>query len=247
MLEFVISTILSGIIWDVIKGSQKLLYHYSLKKMNIAEAELTNLIENIPQEEKNNKKLVIEYLKEDSEYQILLKQAVRNVRSANLKKRMTVIVLVVIIVLGAGHYYLGVMDGQFRSFSNDYVQVVYNGLQKKEVTPISPEGDTYFYNNWWDLKRKKYIRVVKFYGDTGIDDSIKMMEGDEAERDMFVDICTSQQIYHTLQYASPLYETVIFELYRRTYFYLYTESPELLYFFQAHLYPSVTTVFGTVL
>lgn len=86
MLEFVISTILSGIIWDVIKGSQKLLYHYSLKKMNIAEAELTNLIENIPQEEKNNKKLVIEYLKEDSEYQILLKQAVRNVRSANLKK-----------------------------------------------------------------------------------------------------------------------------------------------------------------
>lgn len=55
MLEFVISTILSGIIWDVIKGSQKLLYHYSLKKMNIAEAELTNLIENIPQEEKNNK------------------------------------------------------------------------------------------------------------------------------------------------------------------------------------------------
>ena len=52
MLEFVISTILSGIIWDVIKGSQKLLYHYSLKKMNIAEAELTNLIENIPQEEK---------------------------------------------------------------------------------------------------------------------------------------------------------------------------------------------------
>lgn len=80
-------------------------------------------------------------------------------------------------------------------------QVVYNGLQKKEVTPISPEGDTYFYNNWWDLKRKKYIRVVKFYGDTGIDDSIKMMEGDEAERDMFVDICTSQQIYHTLQYA----------------------------------------------
>ena len=72
--------------------------------MNIAEAELTNLIENIPQEEKNNKKLVIEYLKEDSEYQILLKQAVRNVRSANLKKRMTVIVLVVIIVLGAGHY-----------------------------------------------------------------------------------------------------------------------------------------------
>ena len=169
--------------------------------MNIAEAELTNLIENIPQEEKNNKKLVIEYLKEDSEYQILLKQAVRNVRSANLKKRMTVIVLVVIIVLGAGHYYLGVMDGQFRSFSNDYVQVVYNGLQKKEVTPISPEGDTYFYNNWWDLKRKKYIRVVKFYGDTGIDDSIKMMEGDEAERDMFVDICTSQQIYHTLQYA----------------------------------------------
>lgn len=114
---------------------------------------------------------------------------------------MTVIVLVVIIVLGAGHYYLGVMDGQFRSFSNDYVQVVYNGLQKKEVTPISPEGDTYFYNNWWDLKRKKYIRVVKFYGDTGIDDSIKMMEGDEAERDMFVDICTSQQIYHTLQYA----------------------------------------------
>ena len=50
MLEFVISTILSGIIWDVIKGSQKLLYHYSLKKMNIAEAELTNLIENIPQE-----------------------------------------------------------------------------------------------------------------------------------------------------------------------------------------------------
>jgi hypothetical protein len=108
MLEFVISTILSGIIWDVIKGSQKLLYHYSLKKMNIAEAELTNLIENIPQEEKNNKKLVIEYLKEDSEYQILLKQAVRNVRSANLKKRMTVIVLVVIIVLGAGHYYLGV-------------------------------------------------------------------------------------------------------------------------------------------
>jgi len=197
MLEFVISTILSGIIWDVIKGSQKLLYHYSLKKMNIAEAELTNLIENIPQEEKNNKKLVIEYLKEDSEYQILLKQAVRNVRSANLKKRMTVIVLVVIIVLGAGHYYLGVMDGQFRSFSNDYVQVVYNGLQKKEVTPISPEGDTYFYNNWWDLKRKKYIRVVKFYGDTGIDDSIKMMEGDEAERDMFVDICTSQQIYHT--------------------------------------------------
>ena len=201
MLEFVISTILSGIIWDVIKGSQKLLYHYSLKKMNIAEAELTNLIENIPQEEKNNKKLVIEYLKEDSEYQILLKQAVRNVRSANLKKRMTVIVLVVIIVLGAGHYYLGVMDGQFRSFSNDYVQVVYNGLQKKEVTPISPEGDTYFYNNWWDLKRKKYIRVVKFYGDTGIDDSIKMMEGDEAERDMFVDICTSQQIYHTLQYA----------------------------------------------
>ena len=162
---------------------------------------MTNLIENIPQEEKNNKKLIIEYLKEDSEYQILLKQAVRNVRSANLKKRMTVIVLVVIIVLGAGHYYLGVMDGQFRSFSNDYVQVVYNGLQKKEVTPISPEGDTYFYNNWWDLKRKKYIRVVKFYGDTGIDDSIKMMEGDEAERDMFVDICTSQQIYHTLQYA----------------------------------------------
>lgn len=133
MLEFVISTILSGIIWDVIKGSQKLLYHYSLKKMNIAEAELTNLIENIPQEEKNNKKLVIEYLKEDSEYQILLKQAVRNVRSANLKKRMTVIVLVVIIVLGAGHYYLGVMDGQFRSFSNDYVQVVYNGLQKRKL------------------------------------------------------------------------------------------------------------------
>ena len=137
MLEFVISTILSGIIWDIIKGSQKLLYHYFLKKMDIAEAELTNLIENIPQEEKNNKKLVIEYLKEDSEYQILLKQAVRNVRSANLKKRMTVIVLVVIIVLGAGHYYLGVMDGQFRSFSNDYVQVVYNGLQKKEVTPIA--------------------------------------------------------------------------------------------------------------
>lgn len=101
--------------------------------MNIAEAELTNLIENIPQEEKNNKKLVIEYLKEDSEYQILLKQAVRNVRSANLKKRMTVIVLVVIIVLGAGHYYLGVMDGQFRSFSNDYVQVVYNGLQKRKL------------------------------------------------------------------------------------------------------------------
>lgn len=32
------------------------------------------------------------------------------------------------------------------------------------------------------MKRKKYIRVVKFYGDTGIDDSIKMMEGDEAER-----------------------------------------------------------------
>ena len=55
MLEFVISTILSGIIWDIIKGSQKLLYHYFLKKMDIAEAELTNLIENIPQEEKNNK------------------------------------------------------------------------------------------------------------------------------------------------------------------------------------------------
>ena len=52
MLEFVISTILSGIIWDIIKGSQKLLYHYFLKKMDIAEAELTNLIENIPQEEK---------------------------------------------------------------------------------------------------------------------------------------------------------------------------------------------------
>lgn len=138
MLEFVISTILSGIIWDIIKGSQKLLYHYFLKKMDIAEAELTNLIENIPQEEKNNKKLVIEYLKEDSEYQILLKQAVRNVRSANLKKRMTVIVLVVIIVLGAGHYYLGVMDGQFRSFSNDYVQVVYNGLQKKGSYTYQP-------------------------------------------------------------------------------------------------------------
>lgn len=55
MLEFAISTILSGIIWDIIKGSQKLLYHYFLKKMDIAEAELTNLIENIPQEEKNNK------------------------------------------------------------------------------------------------------------------------------------------------------------------------------------------------
>lgn len=55
MLEFVISTILSGIIWDIIKGSQKLLYHYFLKKMDIAEAELTNLIENIPQEEKTIK------------------------------------------------------------------------------------------------------------------------------------------------------------------------------------------------
>ena len=133
MLEFVISTILSGIIWDIIKGSQKLLYHYFLKKMDIAEAELTNLIENIPQEEKNNKKLVIEYLKEDSEYQILLKQAVRNVRSANLKKRMTVIVLVVIIVLGAGHYYLGVMDGQFRSFQMTMYRLYIMGYKKRKL------------------------------------------------------------------------------------------------------------------
>lgn len=79
---------IDNIIWDYLgcyKGKSKTVISLFLKKMNIAEAELTNLIENIPQEEKNNKKLVIEYLKEDSEYQILLKQAVRNVRSANLK------------------------------------------------------------------------------------------------------------------------------------------------------------------
>lgn len=56
---------------------------------------------------------------------------------------MTVIVLVVIIVLGAGHYYLGVMDGQFRSFQMTMYRLYIMGYKKGSYT-YQPEGDTYF-------------------------------------------------------------------------------------------------------
>ena len=208
VLRFIVSTILSGITWDCIKGTQKHISSYFLRKTNIAVAELKNIIENIPEDEKESKKRVLEYLKEDREYQILLAQAVKHVTGTNLKRRIVFAAVAVFIALVVKQYYSVLTDKQLRTFSNDYVQVVYNGLKKKELPPTSREGDIFFYNSIWDLKNKKYIRVVKFHGRTDLEESINMINGDENEKMMFVDICQSQQIYHALNYAELELELV---------------------------------------
>ena len=76
MLHFIASSILSGIIWDIMKGTPKVVQRYFLKKNEIDEGKLENLIASIPQNEKNSKDVLVNYLKSDEEYQILVNQVV---------------------------------------------------------------------------------------------------------------------------------------------------------------------------
>lgn len=99
MLHFIASSILSGIIWDIMKGTPKVVQRYFLKKNEIDEGKLENLIASIPQNEKNSKDVLVNYLKSDEEYQILVNQVVYKLQKAH-KRKAAFLLIAIVCLLG---------------------------------------------------------------------------------------------------------------------------------------------------
>lgn len=202
MLHFIASSILSGIIWDIMKGTPKVVQRYFLKKNEIDEGKLENLIASIPQNEKNSKDVLVNYLKSDEEYQILVNQVVYKLQKAH-KRKAAFLLIAIVCLLGVFFYCGNVMDSEknLRTFVNSYIEVTYNGLQKKENVSVNEGGDTYFYNNIWDLKNKKYIRVVKLPVTTELHLDTGLLP-DSYDWEYISDSCQSQELWMCLRYAN---------------------------------------------
>lgn len=202
MLRFIVSSILSGIIWDIMKGTPKVIHRYFLKKNEIDEGKLENLIESIPPNKKNSKDVLANYLKNDKEYQIIVNKVVYKLQKTH-KRKVTFVMIAIVCLFGVFFYCGNVINSEknMHTFVNSYIEVTYNGLQKKENVPVNEGGDTYFYNNIWDLKNKKYIRVVKLpvvtelYLDTGI--APKSYDWEDISNS-----CQAQEIGMCLRYAN---------------------------------------------
>lgn len=199
MLQFIVSSILSGITWDIIKGSPKLFQLYFLKKNSIDEEKLEEIIDNIPLNEKNKKNVLKKYLKNNEEYQMLVMQTISKMQQSRRRRTLIWFILIVAIMV----YGIRTMYNQknLRIFSNEYIEVVYNGLEKRENTTVTEGGDTYFYNTLWDLKNRKYIRVVKFPTITALHVDLGPVP-DSYDWDYISDSCQSQEISLCLQYAN---------------------------------------------
>lgn len=111
MLHFIASSILSGIIWDIMKGTPKVVQRYFLKKNEIDEGKLENLIASIPQNEKNSKDVLVNYLKSDEEYQILVNQVVYKLQKAH-KRKAAFLLIAIVCLLGVFFYCGNVMDSE---------------------------------------------------------------------------------------------------------------------------------------
>ena len=126
MLHFIASSILSGIIWDIMKGTPKVVQRYFLKKNEIDEGKLENLIASIPQNEKNSKDVLVNYLKSDEEYQILVNQVVYKLQKAH-KRKAAFLLIAIVCLLGVFFYCGNVMDSEknLRTFVNSYIEVTW--------------------------------------------------------------------------------------------------------------------------
>lgn len=111
MLHFIASSILSGIIWNIMKGTPKVVQRYFLKKNEIDEGKLENLIASIPQNEKNSKDVLVNYLKSDEEYQILVNQVVYKLQKAH-KRKAAFLLIAIVCLLGVFFYCGNVMDSE---------------------------------------------------------------------------------------------------------------------------------------
>lgn len=202
MIKFIVSAMLSGIVWDVIKGSSLMFYRLFIKYLGLTDSdlrELTVVAESIPQGNKNNKVEVIKYLKSDDNYQIVVEKVTQKISQFYLR---IILLMVLFLVIGVGIFEIKkYVDAGMApcTFENQYVTAVYTGLHMVEHTPTDEGGDTYFYNNKWDLKNRKYIRIVKLPVITVLDDQI--IDDSDYDLDFVVENCLSQEIGTCLQYA----------------------------------------------
>ena len=139
--EFMLSSILSGITWDIIKGSPKLFQLYFLKKNSIDEEKLEEIIDRIPLNEKKAKIVLKRSLKNNEEYQMLVMQIISKMQQSRRRKNLICLILIVVIlVIGIRTMY---NQKSLRIFSNEYIEVVYNGLKKGKY--ISDRGRGYIF------------------------------------------------------------------------------------------------------
>lgn len=202
MNKFIVSAILSGIVWDVIKGSSLMFYRLFIRCVGLSDSDLRDLVavaESIPQSNKNNKAEIRKYLKSDDNYQIVVEKVAKNISQFYMRimKLMVMFLVIEVGILGIKKYVdVGLAPC---TFENRYVTAVYTGLHKAEYTPTDEGGDTYFYTNKWDLHNRKYIRIVKLPVITVLDDML--VDDSDYDFDFVIENCLSQEIGTCLEYA----------------------------------------------
>lgn len=96
MLKFIVSSVLSGLVWDITKGTTKWLCCSFIRLSDDELKDIVNLAENIPQNEILNKSELRRYLRKNQNYQIIVERVTKNLTKFHVG------IFIVIIITGLG-------------------------------------------------------------------------------------------------------------------------------------------------
>lgn len=204
MWNFFIQTIISGVAWDLLKGTSKnilTLILYKIVQQNLGNEtiqRLQNVVNDFPEEATKTKKEFLKYLKNNKEFQEITTCASKSkhisilnlkgnvyVQTTNFPKKFIItasflcIALIVLLLLFYNNNSKETSGTNVKVFENKFIYGRYDGLKRidNDILPLQ-DVDTYFYTNETELKNGNYIRVVKEQIETDVDYNI-FKEGDD--------------------------------------------------------------------
>lgn len=169
---FISSSIISGIIWDILKGFSLNIIEKIIKNIigkDILE-QLQNVAINLPAENKKTKRDFIKKLRVDSEFNKIYFEHKINVIGLCVSLFLTLLVVSIIFIAFYKAISVFVNNNDW-TIENKYVTGKYKGLKRLDMDCFpSQHMDSFFYENKKEFERGNYIRVTKFMIETCADD-----------------------------------------------------------------------------
>lgn len=193
LYNFIISSVVSGLTWDMIKGVSLNVITEIIRKILVKTKggdileQLREVAINLPAENKKSKKVFIKKLRSDKKFKsILFSQNINIVGSyssiylnilSNKKWKIFLLALLTVCILVFVFYREthGLFNDKNENIlENEYVTGKYNGLERLDMDSLpSQHMDTYIYSNKKEYEKGNYIRITKFMIDTGTTDYLK--------------------------------------------------------------------------
>lgn len=218
LYNFIISSVVSGLTWDLIKGFSlnvitKIVRNILIKtKGEDVLEQLCDVAINLPDENKKTKKDFIKKLRAEREFKsILFGQNIQNINIVgshgnvylsilnNRKSKIVFLALLMVCMLVFVFYKESPFffnDNNENILENRYVTGKYNGLKRLDMDSLpSQHMDTYIYNSNKEFEKGNYIRITKFMIDTGINDNLQKEKNDYFTATFNAQFSTCSEIY----------------------------------------------------